>query len=148
MRVILREEVEKLGDAGEVVSVRDGYGRNYLLPRGLAVLATEKDVARFEHDKRVIAARSAKLSKELAAQAEKLNQVSVSIPAQVGEGDKLYGSVTSRDIAEALKAQGVAVDVKKLQLAEPIKTLGMTEVPLKLGQNVSASIKVWVVKKE
>ena len=148
MRVILREEVEKLGDAGEVVSVRDGYGRNYLLPRGLAVLATEKDVARFEHDKRVIAARSAKLSKELSAQAEKLNQVSVSITAQVGEGDKLYGSVTSRDIAEALKAQGVTVDVKKLQLAEPIKTLGVTEVPLKLGQNVSASIKVWVVKKE
>jgi large subunit ribosomal protein L9 len=72
----------------------------------------------------------------------------VSIPAQVGEGDKLYGSVTSRDIAEALKAQGVTVDVKKLQLAEPIKTLGLTEVPLKLGQNVSASIKVWVVKKE
>jgi large subunit ribosomal protein L9 len=148
MRVILREEVEKLGTAGEVVSVRDGYGRNYLLPRGLALLATEKDVARFEHDKRVIAARAAKLSKELGAQADKLNQVSVSIPAQTGEGDKLYGSVTSRDIAEALKAQGVTVDVKKLQLPEPIKTLGMTEVPLKLGQNVTATIKVWVVKKE
>ena len=148
MRVILREEVEKLGGAGEVVSVRDGYGRNYLLPRGLAVPATEKDVARFEHDKRVISARAAKMAKELGAQAEKLNQVSVSIPAQVGEGDKLYGSITSRDIAEALKAQGVAVDVKKLQLAEPIKTLGMTEVPLKLGPNVSATIKVWVVKKE
>jgi large subunit ribosomal protein L9 len=148
MRVILREEVEKLGAAGEVVSVRDGYGRNYLLPRGLALLATEKDVSRFEHDKRVIAARAAKMSKELTAQADKLNQVSVSIPAQTGEGDKLYGSVTSRDIAEALKAQGVTIDVKKLQLAEPIKTLGMTEVPLKLGQNVTASIKVWVVKKE
>ena len=148
MRLILREEVEKLGAAGEVVTVRDGYGRNYLLPRGLAVVATEKDVARFEHDKRVIAARAAKQAKELAAQAEKLSQVSVSIPAQVGEGDRLYGSVTSRDIAEALKAQGVTVDTKKLHLPEPIKTLGMTEVPLKLGPNVSASIKVWVVKKE
>ena len=148
MRVILREEIEKLGGAGEVVSVRAGYGRNYLLPRGLAVLATEKDVARFEHDKRVIAARAAKQAKELGAQAEKLNQVSVSIPAQVGEGDRLYGSVTSRDIAEALKAQGVNVDAKKLQLPEPIKALGMTEVPLKLGPNVTASIKVWVVKRD
>ena len=148
MRVILREDLDKLGTAGEVVSVRDGYGRNYLLPRGLAMIATEKDVARFEHDKRVIAARAAKMSKELSAQAEKLNQVSVSITAATGEGDKLYGSITSRDITEALKAQGVIVDTKKLVLPEPIKTLGMTEVPLKLGPNVTATIKVWVVKKE
>jgi large subunit ribosomal protein L9 len=148
MRVILREEVEKLGEAGEVVTVRDGYGRNYLLPRGLALVATEKDVAKFEHDKRVIAARAAKQQKELGAQADKLNQVSVNIQASTGEGDKLYGSVTNRDIAEALKAQGVNIDAKRLQLAEPIKTLGMTEVPVKLGQNVTATIKVWVVKKE
>jgi large subunit ribosomal protein L9 len=148
MRVILREEVEKLGSAGEVVTVRDGYGRNYLLPRGLALVATEKDVAKFEHDKRVIAARAAKQQKELGAQADKMSQVSVNIPASVGEGDKLYGSVTNRDIAEALKAQGVVVDPKKLVLAEPIKTLGMTEVPVKLGHNVTATIKVWVVKKE
>jgi large subunit ribosomal protein L9 len=148
MRVILREEIEKLGAAGEVVSVRDGYGRNYLLPRGLAVIATEKDVARFEHDKRVIAVRAAKTAKELGAQADKLSQVSVSIEAATGEGDKLYGSVTSRDIVDALKAQGVNIDSKKLQLGEPIKTLGMTEVPVKLGPNVTATIKVWVVKKE
>jgi large subunit ribosomal protein L9 len=148
MRVILREEVEKLGTAGEVVTVRDGYGRNYLLPRGLAVIATEKDVARFEHDKRVIAARAAKMQKELSGQADKLSQVSVSIPASVGEGERLYGSVTSRDIADALKAQGVNIDSKKLQLSEPIKSLGMTEVPIKLGPNTTATIKVWVVKKE
>ncbi|HEY0707997.1 MAG TPA: 50S ribosomal protein L9 [Polyangia bacterium] len=148
MRVILQESIDKLGDAGEVVTVRDGFGRNYLLPRKMAVVATEKDVARFEHDKRVIAARTAKMVKELQAQAEKLNQVSVSITAQTGEGDKLYGSVTSRDISEALKAQGVQIDSKKLGLAEPIKTLGMTEVPVKLGSNVTANIKVWVVKKE
>jgi large subunit ribosomal protein L9 len=148
MRVILRESLDKLGAAGEVVTVREGYGRNYLLPRGLAVVATEKDVARFEHDKRVIAARAAKMAKELQAQADKLNQVSVSIEAQVGEGDKLYGSVTSRDIVEALKAKGVAIDGKKLHLAEPIKALGMTEVPIKLGKDVTATVKVWVVKKE
>ena len=97
------------------------------------MLATEKDVARFEHDKRVIAARAAKMAKELSAQADKLSQVSVTITASVGEGDRLYGSVTTRDIAEALKAQGVTIDSKKLQLAEPIKTLGMTEVPDQAG---------------
>src|SRR5687768_15060666 len=123
MRVILRESLDKLGDAGEVVTVREGYGRNYLLPRGLAVLATEKDVARFEHDKRVIAARSAKMAKELSAEADKINKVSVTIQASVGEGDRLYGSVTSRDIVEALRAQGVNLDSKKLQLSEPIKAL-------------------------
>ncbi len=148
MRVILRESIEKLGSAGEVVSVRDGFGRNYLLPRGMAVVATEKDVARFEHDKRVIAARAAKMSKELQAQADKLNQVSVTLSAQTGEGDRLFGSITARQIADALKDQGVTIDSKKLGLAEPIKSLGMTEVPVKLGPDISASIKVWVVKKE
>jgi large subunit ribosomal protein L9 len=148
MRVILRDDVEKLGTAGEVVTVRDGYGRNYLLPRGLAAPATEKDVARLEHERRTITARQAKLQKELQGQADKLAQVSVSIAQAVGEGDKLYGSVTSRDIADALKEQGVTVDSKKIQLGEPIKTLGLTEVPIRLGANVSATIKVWVVKKE
>jgi large subunit ribosomal protein L9 len=148
MRVILKEDMDKLGHAGEVITVRDGYGRNYLLPRGLAVRATEKDVARFEHEKRVIATRAAKMVKELQAQADRLNQLSVTISAAVGEGERLYGSVTTRDIAEALKAQGVTVDSKKLQLDEPIKQLGMTEVPVKLGKDAKASIKVWVVKKE
>jgi large subunit ribosomal protein L9 len=148
MRVILREDMDKLGSAGEVVTVRDGFGRNYLLPRGLAVPATEKDVTRLEHEKRIIMARQAKLTKELQAQADKISQVSVSIAQAVGEGDKLYGSVTSRDIADALREQGVTVDSKKIQLAEPIKALGMTEVPIKLGSSVTATIKVWVVKKE
>ena len=150
MRVILREEVEKLGDAGEVVTVRDGYGRNYLLPRGLALRGHREGRG---HASSTTSGSSPpgppSMPKELGAQADKLSQVSVSIAArQSGEGDKLYGSVTNRDIAEALKAQGVTVDAKKLQLAEPIKTLGMTEVPVKLGHNVTATIKVWVVKKE
>jgi large subunit ribosomal protein L9 len=148
MRVILREDLEHLGAAGEVVTVRDGYGRNYLLPRGLAALATEKDVAKLEHERRVIAVRAAKLAKELAGEVEKLQQVSVSLARNVGEGDKLFGSVTGRDIAEALKEQGVTVDAKKIQLDEPIKALGMTEVPIKLGKDAIARIKVWVVKKE
>jgi large subunit ribosomal protein L9 len=148
MRIILRESLDKLGQAGDVVTVRAGYGRNYLLPRGLAVPATEKDVARFAHDKRVIAARAAKMAKELAAQADKLSQVSVTITASVGEGDRLYGSVTTRDIAEALRAKGINLDSKKLQLTEPIKALGLTEVPVKIAPNLAPTIKVWVVKKE
>ena len=148
MRVILREDLDKVGAAGEVVTVREGYGRNYLLPRGLAVPATEKDVARLEHETRIIKAQQAKLQKELQAQADKLNQVSVSITQAVGEGDRLYGSVTSRDIADALKEQGISLDAKKLQLDEPIKSLGMTEVPVKLGKDIAAKIKVWVVKKQ
>jgi len=148
MQVILREDMDNLGKSGEVVSVKPGYGRNYLIPRGLAVAATAADVARVAHEKRVIAARSAKLARELQSEADRMAQVSVSIPVQVGEEDKLYGSVTSRDIAEALKAQGVEIDTKKIVLDEPLKTLGLAEVAVKLGRGVSAKIKVWVVKKE
>ena len=148
MQVILRDDMDNLGKSGEVVNVKPGYARNYLLPRGLAVKATASDVARVEHDKRVIAARTAKLAKEAQAEADKLSQVSVSIARAVGEEDKLYGSVTSRDIAEALRAQGLTVDAKKIHLEEPIKTLGMTEVSVKVASGVSAAVKVWVVKEE
>jgi large subunit ribosomal protein L9 len=148
MRVILRENLDNLGKAGEVVSVRPGYSRNYLLPQGLAVPATEKDEARMQHEQRLIAARVAKLAKELQSEADRLSQVSVSLARAVGEGDKLYGSVSNRDIAEALAEQGVKLDARKIHLEEPIKALGMTEVPVKLGHDVTAKIKVWVVKKE
>jgi large subunit ribosomal protein L9 len=148
MQVILRDDMENLGKSGEVVNVKPGYARNYLLPRGLAIKATAGDIKRVEHEKRVIAARAAKLAKEAQSEADKLSQVSVSIARAVGEEDKLYGSVTSRDIAEALAAQGVKVDSKKIHLEEPIKTLGMTEVQIKLGRGVNATIKVWVVKEE
>ena len=103
MQVILREDVDNLGKSGEVVNVKPGYGRNYLLPRGLAVKATARDMARVEHDKRVIAARSAKMAKDLQAQADRLSQVSVSIARAVGDEEKLFGSVSSRDIADAMR---------------------------------------------
>jgi large subunit ribosomal protein L9 len=148
MQVILRDDLDNLGKSGEVVNVKPGYARNFLFPRGLAVKATATDVTRIEHEKRVIAARTSKLAKEAQAEADRLSQVSVSIARAVGEEDKLFGSVTSRDISEALAAQGVTIDSKKLHLDEPIKTLGMVEVPVKLGRGVSATIKVWVVKKE
>ncbi|HXI59115.1 MAG TPA: 50S ribosomal protein L9 [Polyangia bacterium] len=148
MQVILKEDMDNLGKSGEVVNVRTGYGRNYLLPRGFAVLATAGDIARVEHEKKIIAARTAKLAKETQAEADRLSQVAVSIPRAVGEEDKLFGSVTTRDIAEALQQQGVTIDSKKIHLDEPIKALGLTEVSVKLGRGVQAKIKVWVVKKE
>ncbi|HSZ83146.1 MAG TPA: 50S ribosomal protein L9 [Polyangia bacterium] len=148
MQVILRDDMENLGKSGEVVNVKPGYARNYLLPRGHAIKATESDVKRVEHEKRVIAARTAKLSKEAQAEADKLSQISVSIARAVGEEDKLYGSVTTRDIAEALADKGVKVDSKKIHLDEPLKALGMTEVQVKLGRGINATIKVWVVKQE
>ena len=148
MQVILRDDMDNLGKSGEVVTVKEGYARNFLLPRGHAIKATAGDVKRVEHEKRVIAARTAKLAKEAQAEADKLSQVSVSIARAVGEEDKLYGSVTSRDIAEALREKGVVVDSKKIHLDEPIKALGMVEIPVKLGRGVAATIKVWVVKEE
>jgi large subunit ribosomal protein L9 len=148
MQIILKEDLDNLGKSGEVVNVKEGYGRNYLLPRGLAVVATADDLARVAHEKRVIAARAAKLSKETQAEADRLAQVTVSISRAVGEEDKLFGSVTSRDIAEALAEQKVTIDAKKIHLEEPIKALGLTEVQVKLGHGVNAKIKVWVVKKE
>jgi large subunit ribosomal protein L9 len=148
MQVILREDLENLGKSGEVVTVKPGYGRNYLIPQGLAVTATKADVARVAHEKRVIAARNAKLQKDAQAEADRLNQVSVSIAVAVGEEDKMYGSVTAKDIAEAYREKGVTVDSKKLVLDEPIKTLGLSEVTAKLAHGVTASLKVWVVKKE
>jgi large subunit ribosomal protein L9 len=148
MQVILREDLDNLGKSGDVVTVKPGYGRNYLIPHGLAVKATAADVARMAHEKRVIASRNAKLAKDLQSEADRLSQVSVSIPVSVGEGDKLFGSVTARDIVEALRAQGVTVDTKALVLGEPLKSLGLAEVGVKLGRGVSATIKVWVVKKE
>src|SRR6188508_1595105 len=109
MQIILRDDMDNLGKSGEVVNVKPGYARNFLLPRGHAIKATAGDIKRVEHEKRVIASRAAKMAQ---AEADKLSQVSVTIERATGEGDKLYGSVNSRDIAEALRAQGVIVDSK------------------------------------
>ena len=148
MQVILRDDMDNLGKSGEVVNVKPGYARNYLLPRGFAIKATAGDIKRVEHEKRVISARTAKLAKEAQSEADKLSQISVSIAVAVGEENRLYGSVTTRDVAEALKDRGVNVDPKKILLDEPLKALGLAEVPIKVGRGVNATVKVWVVKKE
>ena len=145
MKVILREDVENLGKSGELVTVKDGFGRNYLLPRKMAVLATEQNVRQLEHERSVISARNAKLKGAAEEQAKKLGAVKVTIRRKVGEQDKLYGSVTVLDIAEALAAQGQQVDRRHLHLAEPIKAIGSYEVELRLHREVVAKIKVDVV---
>jgi large subunit ribosomal protein L9 len=148
MQVILKEDVEHLGKSGELVTVRPGYGRNYLIPQGLAVLATEKNVARLEHEKRIISARNARLLKDAQAVAEKLGSIEVAIQRQAGEEDKIFGSVTTRDIEEALREKGLPIDRKKIVLADPIRTLGVYTLDVKLTRDVVGKIKVWVVAKK
>ena len=145
MKVILREDIPNLGKSGEVVSVKDGFGRNYLLPRQLAVLASEKNVRQLEHERAVITDQQAKQRAGAEALAKQVGNVQVRIPRKVGEQDKLYGSVTALDIAEALAAQGQKVDRRALHLAEPIKALGTYEVELRLHRDVTAKVKVEVV---
>jgi large subunit ribosomal protein L9 len=142
MKVILREDVENLGKSGEVVTVKDGFGRNYLLPRKMAVLANEQNVKRLEHEKGVIAARQAKLKGAAEDQAKKIAAIKVTIKRKVGEQDKLYGSVTALDIAEAVAAQGQKVDRRHIHLTEPIKTIGAHEVEIRLHRDVHAKITV------
>ena len=146
MEIILRQDFEQLGKTGDVVKVKPGYARNYLIPKGIAYLATEANKRRLENDLKQQTWRQAKDKKMAEDLAKKLESVSCTITVQVGEEDKLFGSVTSQNIAEALKAQGYEVDKRKIQLEEPIKSLGIYSVPVKLHSEVDATVKVWVVK--
>jgi large subunit ribosomal protein L9 len=147
MQIILTQDVPNLGSAGELVSVKPGYGRNYLVPRGLAVSATAANVHKLEHDKRVIAKKVAKEKAKAEAIAEKISAMTLQFDRQVGEEDKLFGSVTSRDVAEMLKKNGVEIDHRWVVLDQPVKALGKYEVQVKLGSGVSATVKFFVVSK-
>ena len=148
MQVILKEDVHNLGKSGDLVKVKPGYGRNYLIPQGLAVVATAANVKQIEHEKKLIAAKNAKLAKDAQSIADKLAALEIQIERQVGEEDKLFGSVTSRDISEALADKGVTIDHRKLHVPEPIKTIGYHTVDAKLGNGVTGKIKVVVVAKQ
>src|SRR5689334_748148 len=148
MQVILKEDIHNLGKSGELVTVKPGFGRNYLLPQGKAVAATRKNVSQLEHEKKLIAARNAKLMKDAQGIADRLASIEVTIQRQAGEEDKLFGSVSSRDVEEALAEKGVKIDRRKIDLAEPIRTLGVFTVDLKLAHDVTGKIKVWVVAKQ
>jgi large subunit ribosomal protein L9 len=145
MEVILREHVENLGRRGEIVKVADGYARNYLLPRKLALLVTDGNKKQVERERARFEAKEAEEMKAVRALADRLANVEVVIARRVGETDALYGSVTTADIAEALAAKGFDLDRRKLQLADPIKRIGDVDVPLKLHRDVTATVKVRVV---
>jgi len=142
MKVILREDVHGLGRSGELVEVRDGYGRNFLLPRKLAMPANERNLRQLEHDRRVVSAHQAKVHAAAKDVAAKLARTDVQISRKVGEQDKLYGSVTALDIAEQLAAKGVTIDRRQIHLPEPIKALGDFEVEVRLLQDVVGKVKV------
>jgi len=146
IHVVLQQNVSNLGSSGDLVRVRPGYARNFLMPRGLAVPATKGNVARTEELRRQALARAAKEKVAAEQLAKKLEALSVKIARSVGEGNKMYGSVTSRDIEEAFGAVGVEVDRKKVELPEPIKELGLAEVPIRLHPDVIGRLRVEVVK--
>jgi large subunit ribosomal protein L9 len=145
MEIILKEDVANLGKTGDMVKVKAGYGRNYLVPKGLASRATLKNKSRLEHEKRIIETRRGKLVKTAEDMRAKLETITLTITKKVGEGEKLYGSVTTKEISNALEAQGLNVSRKSFVLDDTIKTLGVHNIIVKLEQGISATLKVWVV---
>lgn len=148
LQVVLQESLPNLGKSGELVRVRPGYARNFLVPRRLAVYATERNVARLEHEKREALARASKLKGEFEALAKRLDGVVVRIARNVGSEDRMYGSVTSKDVAEALEAMGHKVDRRKIELPPSIKTLGTYDASARFSHEVHAPFKIEVVRAE
>jgi large subunit ribosomal protein L9 len=148
MDVILTENVKGLGTIGEVVKVKPGYGRNYLVPQGLAVVASERNLSELEHHKRQLARKAEKLSQEAADVKARIEAVSCSFVHKASEEGKLFGSVTSMEIADALAAQGIEIDRRKILLEQPIKNLGEHDVDIRLNAGVNATIKVMVTSED
>lgn len=147
-KVILRREAENLGEIGDVVDVKSGYARNYLIPRGIAYRATPGALRAVEAEKKAYMAQQERLEEDARGIAEKLESVSITIAMKVGEEDRLFGSVTSQMIADELIEQGHGVDRRLIQLSDPIKKLGMYDVPVKLHRNVTTNLKVFVVDEQ
>jgi large subunit ribosomal protein L9 len=148
MQIILTQDVDNLGKAGELVSVRPGYGRNYLVPRGLAVSATVRNKNRLDHEKVVIEKKVAKERATATEIAARINGMTLQFERMVGEDEKLFGSVTNRDIAEQLKKAGIDLDHRGIQLDNAVKALGKYEVVIRLAAGVNATLKFWVVGKD
>lgn len=145
MEVILREHVDNLGRRGDVVKVADGYARNYLLPRKLALIVTDANKRQIDRERKLADLRDAEEKQQAEAIAERLGQVEIEIARRVGENDTLYGSVTSADIAHALTAKGFQIDKRKITLHDPLKALGEVRVPVKVHRDVTTQVKVKVV---
>ena len=148
MEVILKEDIANLGKIGEVVRVRDGFARNYLLPRGLVLEANKKNLKTFEHQKKVVGDQKQKIMRSAQTVGDELAGVSLTIAMRSGEEGRLFGSVTNMQIEKALKAKGLAVDRRKIHLDEPIKTLGDYEIPIRLSADLTVPLKLSVVPEE
>ena len=146
MKVILKEDVKSIGSMGQVVDVSDGFARNYLVPRGLAVEANVKNIKSLEHEKKVIQEKARKVKNSVQDLADRLANITVVIKTKAGEEGKLFGSVTTMDIAEQLKNQGIEIDKKKISLDEPIKRLGTYAVNLKLHSEITAQVNMQVIE--
>jgi large subunit ribosomal protein L9 len=141
MEVILKEDIANVGKIGDVVRVRDGYARNYLLPRGLVLVANKKNLKAFEHQKKIVADQKQKIQRQNQAVADQLAGVALVIGMKVGEEGRLFGSVTNMQIEKALKAKGISVERRKIHLTEPIKMVGDYEVPIRLSADVTVALK-------
>lgn len=148
MQIILQEDVEKLGNRGQIVTVAEGYARNFLLPRKLALEATPGNMKRLEKMRAAFAKKEATEKESAQTLAELLNTVTVTVSRKAGENDQLFGSVTSGDVAEGLAAQGYTIEKRKIALSDPIKSIGEYQVPVKLFREVGASVKLVVQKEE
>jgi large subunit ribosomal protein L9 len=148
MEVILKEDIINIGKIGEVVRVRDGYARNYLLPRGLVLIANKKNLKTFEHHKKLVADQKQKITRQAQAVSDQLSGVALTISVRTGEEGRLFGSVTNIQIEKALKAKGLNVDRRKIHLNEPIKTLGEYEIPIRLTADVTVPLRLSVVAED
>ena len=146
MKIILKKDIASLGQAGEIVTVKNGYARNYLIPQGFAAMATDGNLRAFEVESKAATLRLQRSQREAQDLAAKLEKLSLTVSVQVGEEEKLFGSVTSQNIADLLADNGFEIDKKKILLEDPIKALGVYDVPVKLHQDVTAMVKVWVVR--
>jgi len=147
MKVILREDVPEVGQAGEKVEVKSGFGRNYLFPRNLAIPATKANLRAIGEVRKQKELREKKRRRKAEVIKDKIEMLSLSMEVLVGEEDKLYGSVTNADIAELMKEEGVIVDKRAIELEDPIKVLGVYTVPVKIDKDVTAELRLWVIKK-
>jgi large subunit ribosomal protein L9 len=146
MKVILRKNYDKLGEIGDIVDVKNGFARNFLIPRQIAYTATQGNIKAFEEEKKQILKRETKELEEAQKIAAELENVSISIPVKVGEEDKLFGTVTTQMIADSLKEKGFEIDKRKIEITEPIKALGIYSVNVKLHTKVQTAVKTWVVR--
>jgi len=149
MEIILKADVHKLGAIGKIVKVKDGYARNFLIPQGLAMPVTQENIKQLERDKQTLLQRSEKMKKEALQMKERLAGISLTMPGLVKESDadELYGSITAQDIEAALKEEGIEIQKSAILLGEPIRKLGIYEIPVRLHAEVTAQVKLWVVKK-